>query len=172
MPMRTVWSSFIALLILTTPAAARMYQWESPASGRVQLSGAAPPWYRAAVQGPRVLVFENGQLIDDTAHAVTEPRRVALREAALGAATATTTAPEGVRDADVRLAAPPAPPVTRLPDDAPAIPASKPVREAAKAAELKALIDAWDAQQLEAARSLLDLVPATEAAPPAAPAAP
>ena len=57
-------------VILAAAAEARMYQWTSPASGRVQLAGSPPGWYRGPDAGPRVLVFENGELVDDTAIAV------------------------------------------------------------------------------------------------------
>ena len=62
-----------------------MYQWEQPRSGRIQLSGHAPAWYRGVHAGPRVLVFDNGKLIDDTAVEVSEVQRQWLREQALGA---------------------------------------------------------------------------------------
>lgn len=52
---------------LSAPASARMYQWIDSATGTVQLSGSAPAWYRNARPGPRVFVFENGRLVDDTA---------------------------------------------------------------------------------------------------------
>jgi len=67
---------------LASPAAARMYQWVSPASGSMQLSGEPPAWYRSGQEGPRVWVFENGNLIDDTGIALPRPQRDELREAA------------------------------------------------------------------------------------------
>ncbi len=145
-----------------------MYQWESTASGRVQLSGSAPPWYRSATQGPRVRVFENGQLIDDTSRAVEESKRLELREQALGisAAPAIDAAQLPSSDEDTGQApgtAHPTPRIAERATAAPTPPVSRPVREAAKASQLKALIDAWDAQQLEQARSLLDLVPTRDA---------
>lgn len=63
-------------------ADARMYQWVSPGSGAVQLSGQPPPWYRSARDGPRVRVFDNGNLVDDTAIALPRAQREELREAA------------------------------------------------------------------------------------------
>jgi len=39
----------------------------SPTTGSVQLSGTPPAWYRSDVAGPRVQVFESGNLVDDTA---------------------------------------------------------------------------------------------------------
>lgn len=72
------------LMLLLAPALAdaRMYQWVSPSSGSVQLSGQPPPWYRAAHGGPRVRVFDNGNLVDDTAIVLPRSQREELREAA------------------------------------------------------------------------------------------
>ena len=61
---------------------ARMYQWTDPGSGNTRLSGEPPAWYRSAERGPRVLVFENGRLVDDTAVVLPPEQRKALREAA------------------------------------------------------------------------------------------
>lgn len=57
----------IVLVCLTalTAAHARMYQWQDPDSGTTHFSGNPPPWYRTG-QGPRVIVFEKGEVIDDT----------------------------------------------------------------------------------------------------------
>ena len=63
-------------------AEARMYQWNNPQTGHVQLSGTPPTWYRGSVGGPRVLVYENGALVDDTSLKVSEERAFDLREAA------------------------------------------------------------------------------------------
>lgn len=64
------------------PAYARMYQWVDAESGNARLSGEPPAWYRSGERGPRVLVFENGRLVDDTAVIVSPEKRKALREAA------------------------------------------------------------------------------------------
>ena len=58
---------FLLLLVLSTAAGARMYQWQDPHSKSMQFSGVPPAWYRGAQSGPRVRVYEGGQLIDDTA---------------------------------------------------------------------------------------------------------
>ena len=79
------WVAAAAFAVAASPAAARMYQWVSPATGRVQLSGEPPAWYRAARDGPRVWVFENGSLVDDTAIALPRGQREELREAAFEA---------------------------------------------------------------------------------------
>lgn len=165
----------VALLLafaLCAGAQARMYQWVNPANGRVQLAGQPPGWYRGADVGPRVLVFENGTLVDDTALPVGEAQRQELRAAAFGGAAdaADGAVPDGAASvlpdtveaaADDSLA-----PAAERADPDIATPPSATADSAAKAAELKALIDAWDERQLEQARALLDLLP--EAPPGAA----
>ncbi len=56
----------LLLLLLSTAAGARMYQWQDPHSKSVQFSGVPPAWYRGLQSGPRVRVYEGGKLIDDT----------------------------------------------------------------------------------------------------------
>lgn len=60
-----------------------MYQWVNPTTGRTQLSGKAPSWYRSDTGGPRILVFEKNVLIDDTSVAVADDQRQLLRSKAL-----------------------------------------------------------------------------------------
>lgn len=163
--MRTIVTiSACVIALACVNAHARMYQWSHPSSGVVQLSGAPPAWYRGAVEGPRVLVFDNGQLIDDTAIAVGEPLRESLRAAAfmdadtppaVNAADAQTRIPE----IDAPLAADPergeigtAPePPASDPENAP----SPEVTVEQTVAELKSLLDAWDSRRRDEARSLL-----------------
>jgi hypothetical protein len=57
---------FLLLLLLSTAAGARMYQWQDPHSKSMQFSGVPPAWYRGPQSGPRVRVYEGGKLIDDT----------------------------------------------------------------------------------------------------------
>lgn len=71
------------LLCCSTQAAARMYQWVDPSTGITQLSGKPPPWYRSGVGGPRVFVFEQGRIIDDTGIKVPATDRELLRQQAL-----------------------------------------------------------------------------------------
>lgn len=59
-----------------------MYQWLDAESGSTQLSGKPPVWYRGTVSGPRVFVFDNGRLIDDTGIAVDDDVRQQLRQKA------------------------------------------------------------------------------------------
>ncbi len=126
-------------------AAARMYQWADAQTGTVQLSGAPPAWYRGAQPGPRVFVFENGRLIDDTARALPAPEAALLRATAFGtpppAAPALTAplfeAPE---------TAPPAAAGARAAEDS----------TSAQIAEFKALLEAYDQAQSAAAFDALE----------------
>ena len=73
------------VLCIVIPAQARMYQWINPSSGNTQLAGNPPTWYRSPQGGPRVLVFERGKAIDDTAIVVPEGTRGELRSQAFQA---------------------------------------------------------------------------------------
>ncbi len=73
----------ILMIIFSVDVNARMYQWVEPDTGTTQLSGKPPAWYRSDATGPRVLVFENGRLIDDTAVAVDDDVRFSMRQQAL-----------------------------------------------------------------------------------------
>ena len=76
----------IALLVLgfvlAVSAQARMYVWVNPGSDSVEMSGTPPSWYRSEQGGPRIQVFDNGDLIDDTAIALSPWHDEELREAA------------------------------------------------------------------------------------------
>ena len=72
----------IVALALVPGAEARLYQWQSPVTGNTQMSGSPPSWYRSGQPGPRVLVFEDGFLVDDTQIEVSQLRRIFLRKAA------------------------------------------------------------------------------------------
>lgn len=74
---------FIVLLVVFSQGiSARMYQWTEADTGSTQLSGKPPMWYRSASAGPRVFVFDNGRLIDDTAIEVDDEVRQQLRQRA------------------------------------------------------------------------------------------
>ncbi|GEM_PF-3261798 len=91
-----MWRICIACLLalaLDRAAWARMYQWVDPGSGRTHMSGVPPAWYRSGEAGPRIFVFENGQIIDDTRITVSEETRQALREQAFKNAAPVITAP-------------------------------------------------------------------------------
>ncbi|RKZ35285.1 MAG: hypothetical protein DRQ37_06780 [Gammaproteobacteria bacterium] len=72
----------LPLLLLATTAEARLYQWTNPQTGSAQLSGAPPSWYRSPAGGPRILVYDQGQLIDDTAVALPSENSEILRKQA------------------------------------------------------------------------------------------
>lgn len=65
--------------LVSVAAQARMYQWQSAATGASQLSGEPPSWYRAERGGPRVRVFDSGNLVDDTAIKLPRAQREDLR---------------------------------------------------------------------------------------------
>jgi hypothetical protein len=136
-----------ALLALGPTAAthARMYQWVDPGTGTVQLSGSPPGWYRAARQGPRVFVFEDGRLIDDTAQRVADEQAEALRAAAFGGPPTTqpATSPLGT------------PLFSPTPSPAAASPAAED-STSARIAEFKALLENYDRTQGAAARDVLE----------------
>lgn len=73
----------IVLVSISFTVDARMYQWVDPDTGVTQLSGKPPVWYRSAKGGPRVFVFENGKIIDDTGRTVPDTERETLRQQAL-----------------------------------------------------------------------------------------
>jgi len=73
---------FPILIAVSLNANARMYQWLDSETGSTQLSGKPPVWYRSANGGPRVFVFDNGHLIDDTSVNVSEEIRQRMREEA------------------------------------------------------------------------------------------
>ncbi len=72
----------LLLMLNSHHAFARMYQWVEPDTGTTQLSGKPPAWYRSADGGPRVLVFDKGRLVDDTAIELAEDVRRNLRKQA------------------------------------------------------------------------------------------
>jgi hypothetical protein len=142
-----------ALLALSTllpaPAFARMYQWVDPGTGTVQLSGTPPPWYRGGPEaGPRVFVFEQGRLVDDTSRSVAEEQAQALRATAFGVAP--TAPPATISPLEAPMFANPEP----LPEAPPA--AAEEGSTSARMAEFKALLEAYDANQGAAARDTLE----------------
>ena len=60
-----------------------MYQWNDPDTGTTQLSGKPPAWYRSNEDGPRVIVFDKGRIVDDTNIRVSDDERESLRMEAL-----------------------------------------------------------------------------------------
>ncbi len=58
----------LMFLLCALPASAQVYQWDDADTGARRLSNIAPAWYRKpdGKPFPRVRVFDNGRLIDDT----------------------------------------------------------------------------------------------------------
>lgn len=165
---RLLW--LCAALIVTVPAQARMYQWVSAQTGRTQLSGKPPAWYRSDQSGPRILVFENGRLVDDTARPVSLEERAALRAQAFARiaeqgtqlpADADMPSPAAVSGAsEAGGAAGVADSTERTfgesdTSEAKARAASAEAPDAT-IARLKSIIDAWEQQQTEEAKRLLE----------------
>ena len=155
----------LSALLFCAAAQARMYQWINPNTRSVQLSGEAPAWYRNTaeedLQQPRVFVFENGKLVDDTAVPVSTHDRARLRRSAFGSAGARTVEPQR-SDIFQQLKEtvildegnnPETAPVTF--SEEPLIPAADSPRIEQSIEELKAVIKAWDAQQSDRAKSIL-----------------
>lgn len=173
----------IFLLLIATSVEARIYQWVNPSTGSTQLSGKAPAWYRSDMGGPRVLVFENNVLVDDTGVAVDEDQRIQLRAKALSSESGkkSLTTEQAVATLEDQIQAildssamneylknPPAQTDQAI---APEVPSSKGSTEqkdkdASKSMatespderveRLKALISAWDKNKTEEAKSLLN----------------
>lgn len=147
--MRRVLVSVCVALMSIAPASARMYQWRNAATGTTQLSGTPPAWYRSDERGPRVYVFNNNELVDDTGITVSVEQRETLRSEAFGGAPSTDEAREDTPPAVAGAAAPSTPPApvetppTTVKDRAAVVPApSNQSATAEKAAALKSLIDA------------------------------
>lgn len=79
------WWAMLLLFPALTVSAGRMYQWVDPDTGTPYLSGSPPAWYRSPDGGPRVQVYEEGRLVDDTQWRADRARQRALREQALAA---------------------------------------------------------------------------------------
>lgn len=153
----------VLLIAWSGSASARMYQWVDAQSGTVQLSGSPPAWYRGTQAGPRVFVFDNGRLIDDTARRLPAEEAALLRAVAFGAPVSVSP----VLNAPLFDTPPPA-----------SLPASEaltlPATTAAPApedstsrqiAEFKALLEAYDRAQDAAAHEALDAAAVTPPAP-------
>jgi hypothetical protein len=178
-------TSFLIIALLATlasaPAQARMYQWVNAQSGRTQMSGKPPAWYRSDRVGPRVFVFENGRLVDDTAKTVSLEERASLRSRAFAisaqeAEAARQAAAEKQRGADgKKLASAEQDSVTGIKEksalergfgDTDTAPTEAKPAEAPDAtiARLKSIINAWEDQQTVEAKRLLEeraVVPGT-----------
>lgn len=138
--------------LLPAEVSARVYQWVDPGTGTAQLSGRPPAWYRGSQPGPRVQVFQDGRLIDDTARRVAEPERAALRTQAFSPEPLTPVPdPEPPQDREAPLSpAEAAPPVEQ------GLEVPLPGMDQATIARLKAIIGEWDRRQTEEAKRFLD----------------
>lgn len=160
----------IMLIMFMQPVAARMYQWTDPVSGRTQLSGNPPAWYRSGGDNPRVFVFEKGQLIDDTGVAVEEAQRRRLRQEALvgaeeSAAAAKRKAEQSAllrsrtENSQVEVPVIPESETTARPEDGveqdPAVAPETPELTEEQIAELRTLISIWEARNQNRARELI-----------------
>jgi len=162
------WYIMITLLLLCPPLHARMYQWYSPGTGTAQLSGKPPAWYRSAQNGPRVIAFDNGRIVDDTAVAVSNEQREALRQQALREA-------EGYQERALEQARAAAKLKAAFESNIPEEEETETVAEISEPSEveeipateadaavtnsieaLKALISAWDQSRVERAKMIVE----------------
>ncbi|MEM7540712.1 MAG: hypothetical protein AAF384_03895 [Pseudomonadota bacterium] len=165
----------LAGLIIATAVSnnslARLYQWESPDSGKMQMSGSPPAWYRSQEIGPRVFVFERGQLVDDTSIAVSDAQRQELRTVAFERAAVSSEELSVDIDQEAKL-------IKALEDAANAGVDIDAVAEQVaetrssaepetldpaqdliqKASQLRSLITAWDQNKVDQAKSLLGIL--------------
>jgi hypothetical protein len=165
------------LLACAMPASARMYQWLDPQSRTTQLSGKPPAWYRLDSAGPRVFVFDEGRLVDDTARPLAADAARALRQEAFARARIErdpATSLDARLEAALRQRGPAraGPAAATADEDETANRAaatdtavegnSTPETEPAADPQvhvmtrLRAMLDAWDRQQTDRARQILD----------------
>lgn len=157
----------LLLLPMLNQAATRMYQWTDPDSGRTHLSGNPPAWYRSDENGPRVFVFDNGRLVDDTGVEVSEAKRQALRQQALNAAgdngenAAAEADISAIPDGPISPPQLPAAPEDSMPGTAEMLEKltpqeEKPALSEQELAELRELIAEWEARNQQRARQTLE----------------
>jgi len=164
-----MWTKALVLIVMGLTASlveARMYQWTDADSGNTQLSGNPPSWYRGQTRGPRIFVFEQGRLIDDTSIAVEEPERQALRANAFRQAGEMATLAQARRAAQARASLKDAESDSSMSLDEPFADDPRLVdtvtEEPVEAqtdntiATLKALIEAWDIQRTQDAKEIID----------------
>ena len=141
-----------------------MYQWVNAQTGRTQMSGKPPSWYRSDKPGPRIFVFDNGRLIDDTAHAVSFEERANLRATAFAiSASEEAAALKSAEAKNKTLAVNGKPgeeasknPLERGFEDKDAASAKPTESPDATIARLKSIISAWEDQQTTEAKRLLE----------------
>lgn len=172
--MRVLATAF--LILIAGQLEARVYQWVNSNTGNTQLSGKPPAWYRTPDGGPRVVVFENNQLIDDTSVKVDERLRVKLRKEAFEHAAEQQkrgmTSQEAIAKLEEQIKALIESPAMEeylsspeaAEDPLPELIADEPIlrekvqRETPdeRVERLKALISRWDERRTEEARSVLE----------------
>lgn len=78
-------ASALLLAALPLAAAADMYSWKDPQSGRTRMSNSPPQWLREGLAGPRVEVIRENKVIDvGTAFAKPqEPAQMSARQRAM-----------------------------------------------------------------------------------------
>lgn len=174
----------LLLMLVALPVLARMYQWTDPDNGKTQLSGTPPAWYRSSDAGPRVFVFDKGQLVDDTGVQVSETDRRRLRQQAVIAASEDQDAArldaeqaamlgEQFKRNDSSNAKPPELMLPELAENVEAAAAENQAEDMQLSTEelaaLRALVTAWEARNetvnQQQVRSMLD--PAAAPEPPA-----
>ncbi len=156
---------FALLLPLSSVAVARMYQWVDPDTGTTQLSGKPPSWYRSEENGPRIIVYDNGRVVDDTAIKLSPSDSEDLRqEAMISVETDRQAALEKLQQArqqkallefqgrgDEPIEVIPQPIVERA-----ATEPSTPVDTGPTAEELRALIDQYEQMKTQDAKQLVE----------------
>jgi hypothetical protein len=162
---------FVLLMQSAQIAYARMYQWVDPDTGTTQLSGKPPSWYRSEETGPRIIVYENGRIIDDTGINLSDAESEKLRQDALISVEADRQAAmeklqqARQQKATLEFQGQAIQPVEVIPE--PIAEQAEPVEEQAPvdtgptAEELRALIDQYEQMKTQNARELVET-----AAPP------
>lgn len=172
----------LLLFVLTVSSSsvmARMYQWVDPDSGTTQLSGKPPSWYRSEEKGPRVIVYDNGRIVDDTGIKLTNAENEKLRqEALISVETDRTAALEKLQQARQQKATldfqgQENEPIEIVPEPAAATEqtdASTDNKDAGPTAEeLRELIDKYEKMKTEDARQLIETAAPTGTTAPAEP---
>lgn len=162
----------IVLMQLSSVAMARMYQWVDPDTGTTQLSGKPPSWYRSGEPGPRIIVYDNGRIVDDTGiRLATEANDRLRQEALISVELDQAAAMEKLQQARQQKATldfqnrdeEPLEVIPEVPQQQPATDETSPAAETGPTAEeLRALIDQYEQTRTRNAKDLVETVPARE----------
>jgi hypothetical protein len=163
---------FVLLMLSAQVVSARMYQWVDPDTGTTQLSGKPPSWYRSEETGPRVVVHDNGRIIDDTGISLSVSENERLRQDALiSVETDRQAALEKIQQARQQKATlefqdQARQPLEVIPEpiEEQEIPAEgqAPVNTGPTAEELRALIDQYEQMKTQNARELVETAAPTQ----------